>query len=168
MTCITRVEVLKANLEAAYSGSHWHSFRASIKGLSEDEARWTPPHYEGFPWMDGSILRIIFHLGGDAHFQLDHAMGEKALSWEILEERFQTAGGTLEAALSSCEEGYQKLQQALDSLSDKDLSQTYSTPEGKGERSLEDFFRMMIEHLHYHAGQIVYIRSMWKSLSDQN
>lgn len=168
MTTKTRVEILKLDLEAAFSGSHWHSFKSAVKGLSEDEARWVPPQYKGFPWMDGSLLRIIFHLGGDSQYQLSHALGKNKLSWEVLETRFQGAGGTLEAALQICDEGHLELQAALDSLSDEKLLSTYPTPEGKGERSLLDFFRMKIEHHHYHAGQIVYIRSMWKAQSEQS
>lgn len=169
MAARTIVERLKRDLEAAYQGSKWHSFRGALEGITPEEASWTPPAYRGFPAMDGSILRIVFHVGGDSLYQLDSALGDRRLTWEELEKRFQAAGGDLPAALKLAEEGYQALQHALDALTDGDLQRTYPTPESKGkrERTLEEFFRMMIEHHHYHAGQIVYARSIRRGLQDR-
>ncbi len=117
--------------------------------------------------MKGSILEIVFHVGGDSLYQLDHALGKQKLTWEGLKERFRAEGGHLHAALHLAEEGYKALQQALDSLADEDLTRTYPTPEGEGERTLEAFFRMMIEHYLYHAGQIMYVRCLWQGLRQQ-
>lgn len=157
-------ELLKQQLEEAYRGSRWHSFKSALKGITPEEARWTPPAYEGFPWMKGSIVEIVFHVGGDSLYQLDYALGERKLTWEALEERFRAEGGDLNAALRLAEEGYQALKRALDSLTDEDLKRQYPIPEGKGERTLGEFFSMMVEHHLYHAGQIVYIRSIWRGL----
>jgi len=157
-------ELLRQQLEEAYRGSRWHSFKSALEGITPEEARWTPPAYEGFPWMKGSIVEIVFHVGGDSLYQLDYALGDRKLTWEELEGRFQEMGGDLEAALRLAEEGYQALKRALDSLTDEDLKRKYPTPEGKGERTLGEFFRMMIEHHLYHAGQIVYIRSIRRGL----
>jgi hypothetical protein len=158
------IDVLKQDLETAYHGSHWHSFQSALKGLSQDEALWKPPHYQGFPWMDGSIQNIIFHVGGDNFYQLDYALGERRLTWDELQVNYKQAKSDLKGALQLAESGYQALQDALGSLNDESLAGKYPTPEGKGERSLEGLFKMMIEHYFYHAGQIVYIRSMWKGL----
>ena len=163
-----KIESLKRDLKAAYEGSKWHSFKSAVNKLEVDEGLWKPDHYKGFPHMDGSILNIIFHLGGDSHYQLDHAVGNRALNWEILTQMFNEAGGDLESALKLAQDGYQNLQDALDQLSDEGLDSTYPKPEGGGERSLQDFFRMMIEHHHYHSGQIVYIRSLFKGISDNS
>jgi len=156
---------LKRHLEAAYQGSQWHSFQSALKGIQPEEALWTPPAYKGFPWMKGSILEIVFHVGGDSLYQLDYALGQRKLSWDELQERFQSEGGDLAAALQLAEEGYQALQQTLDSLTDEELERTHPTPEGKGERTLENFFHMMIEHHLYHAGQIMYVRCLWQGFS---
>jgi len=158
------VQSLIQDLQAAYEGSQWHSFKSAVKGLKPNEALWRPPHYKGFPHMDGSIQNIIFHLGGDSQYQLDHALGTQKLTWNGLTQRLNELGGDLKAALQMADEGYEKLQSALETLTDEDLQQTYATPENDGERTLEDFFRMKIEHHHYHAGQIVYIRNMWRGL----
>ncbi|MBI1730379.1 DinB family protein [Candidatus Acetothermia bacterium] len=155
---------MKQDLETAYRGSHWHSFQSALRGLSPDEARWKPPHYQGFPWMDGSIQKIIFHVGGDNLYQLDHALGERKLSWDELQVNYKPAMSDLKSALQLADRGYQALQDALGSLTDESLAKKYPTPEGKGKRSLEGLFKMMIEHYFYHAGQIVYIRSLWKGL----
>jgi len=163
------VENLKRDLEAAYRGSRWHSFKSALEGITPEEASWTPPAYEGFPWMKGSIVEIVFHVGGDSLYQLDYALGERKLTWDKLQQRFQEMGGDLEAAIELAEEGYRALKSALESLADEDLKRTYPTPESKGksERTLREFFRMMVEHYLYHAGQIVYIRSLIKGERSQ-
>jgi len=114
--------------------------------------------------MKGSVLEIVFHVGGDSLYQLDHALGQRKLTWDDLQARFRAEGENLITARKLAEQGYRALQQALDSLADEELTRTYPTPEGKGERSLEAFFRMMIEHYLYHAGQIVYVRCLWQGL----
>lgn len=156
------IEHLKRDLDAAYQGSRWHSFNSVLKNIQPEEAIWTPPAYKGFPWMKGSILEIVFHVGGDSFYQLDYALGQRHLTWEELQSRFKTAGGDLQAGLKLAEEGHLALQRALDSLTDEDLARTYPTPEDKGERTLEAFFHMMIEHHLYHAGQITYVRCLWQ------
>lgn len=161
------IEHLKRDLESAYHGSRWHSFKSSLKDIQPEEALWVPPAYQGFPWMRGSILEIVFHVAGDSLYQLDHALGQRKLTWEDLKERFRAEGSHLPAALHLAEGGYQALQQALDSLTDEDLAHTYATPQGKGERTLEAFFRLMIEHYLYHAGQIMYVRCLWQGKSAQ-
>jgi hypothetical protein len=163
------VEHFKEQLEAAYKGSRWHSLLSALKGVTPEEAGWKPPAYKGFPWMQGSIVEIVFHVGGDSLYQLDHALGERRLTWEELQERFQAEGGDLKAAMQLTAEGYQALQNALDSLTDEDLKHTYPTPESKGQRqrTLKRFFEMMIEHHLYHAGQIVYARCLYQGLKEQ-
>jgi len=160
------VEHLKAQLESAYRGSRWHSLLSALKDITPEEAAWKPPAYAGFPWMEGSIVEIVFHVGGDSLYQLDHALGAGELTWEALQERFRREGGDLPAALRLAEEGYRALQKALDSLSDGDLQREYPTPESKGreKRTLQAFFEMMIEHHLYHAGQIVYARCVFQGL----
>lgn len=166
MSARTLVEHLKAQLERAYKGSRWHSLRSALTGITPEEATWTPPAYAGFPWMKGSIVEIVFHVGGDSLYQLDHALGKRELTWEALQERFEREGGNLEAALRLAEEGYTALRKALDSLTDEDLRREYPTPEGKGQkkRTLQEFFELMIEHHLYHAGQIVYARCLYEGL----
>ncbi len=163
------MEHLKAQLEAAYRGSRWHSLLSALKGITPEEAAWTPPAYKGFPWMRGSIVEIVFHVGGDSLYQLDHALGARALTWEALQERFRREGGDLSAALKLAEEGYRALQRALDGLDDEQLQRTYPTPESQGERrrTLQAFFEMMVEHHLYHAGQIVYVRCLYRGLKDR-
>ncbi len=165
----TIVEHLKAQLENAYKGSRWHSLLRALEGITPEEAAWKPPAYAGFPWMRGSIVEIVFHVGGDSLYQLDHALGKRELTWEALQERFEREGGDLSAALRLAEEGYSALQKALESLTDEELQREYPTPEsrGKQKRTLQAFFEMMIEHHLYHAGQIVYVRCLYQGLKQQ-
>jgi hypothetical protein len=61
-----RVNFIRELLVRTYEGSPWHSFKTAVRGLTEEEALWVPPTgYKGYRWADGSILKIIFHLGAD-------------------------------------------------------------------------------------------------------
>ncbi|MFQ3611213.1 MAG: hypothetical protein SNJ72_06940, partial [Fimbriimonadales bacterium] len=67
----TQVQFLKRLLEQAYEGSRWHSFSSAVDGLTEEEAIWVPPTgFKGFRWADGSILKIVFHVGADKIVQI--------------------------------------------------------------------------------------------------
>lgn len=155
---------LQREFEAAYRTSPWHSFRKAIAGLKPDEAVWCPPHYKGFPWAHGSILEILFHVGGDTLYQLDYAFGERTLRWEQLKARFQREGGDLRAAKKLLDESFAALQKNLESLSDADLVRPYTAPDGKTQKTLSELFQMLLEHFLYHAGQVVYIRCLWAGL----
>ncbi len=155
---------LQREFEAAYRTSPWHSLRKAIAGLKPDEAAWCPPHYKGFPWAHGSMLEILFHVGGDTLYQLDYAFGARTLTWEQLQARFQREGGDLEAAKKLLDESFSVLQEYLKNLTDADLPRTYTAPDGKTQKSLAELFQMLLEHFLYHAGQIVYIRCLWAGL----
>ncbi len=155
---------LQRQLEAAYRGSRWHSLHRAINGLKPEEARWRPPHYKGFPWSHGSIVEILFHIGGDTLYQLDYAFGAGSVTWEQLQARFQREGGDLRAAIRLLDESFAALQKNLESLTDADLTRTYTPPDGKTQKSLGELFQMLLEHYLYHAGQIVYIRNLWAGL----
>jgi hypothetical protein len=150
-------------LQEAWKGSHSHSFKQSLIGITQAEANWSPPHYRGFPWNSGSIREIVFHVGGDFFYQLDTAFGDGKLSWETLGQRYRQAGGDFPAALALAEEGFSHLRATLESLSDADLTRKIKTPSG-GQIEASRLFRMLTEHLFYHAGQIVYVRSLWAGL----
>ncbi|MCX8102856.1 MAG: DinB family protein [Candidatus Bipolaricaulota bacterium] len=154
--------------EAAYRGSRWHSVKEAIKGLKADEATWQPPHYKGFPWAHGSIIEILFHVAGDTLYQLDYAFGQRTLTWDKLQERFQRAGGDLDAAKGLLDESFSVVQEYLKNLTDADLARTYIAPDGKTSKTLGELFQMLLEHWFYHAGQIVYVRNLWAGLSSPN
>lgn len=156
------IEFLLARLDDAFSKSRWHSLKSAIEGLTQEEASWKPPKYQSpSPWsFSGSALDLIFHVGADTLFQLNQIFGDRTLTWEALDERFQAQGGDLKAALELAEEGYQALREKLNSFTDSELEQRRKTASGR-EITAERFFVMLIEHHVYHAGQINYIRGLY-------
>lgn len=158
-----QVQLLLDALKRAWRDSRWHAFKRAIKGLTDEETRWHPPAYKGFAWSSGSIMDILFHVGGDCLIQIDYAFRNGQLTWEELQQRFNDAGGNLDAALKLLEEGYRTVHDALSSLTDADLDRECTAYSGT--MRLRDLFLMLIEHFIYHAGQIVYIRCMQSGIS---
>ncbi|MCS7300375.1 MAG: DinB family protein [Fimbriimonadales bacterium] len=157
----TRVNFLKALLTRCYEGSQWHSFKAAVRDLTDEEALWVPPTgYKGYRWADGTILKIIFHLGADKLVQISTAFGEGSMDWVAMEHRFRAMGGNLRAALQIAHEGYETTLDALAPLTDDDL-EVERPYYGGGRMTTGDLFLMLAEHDVYHAGQIIYIRGLY-------
>lgn len=157
-----RAQALTEWAKQAYHGSAYHSFQAVVKGLTQEEAEWKPPiGYAGFPWADGSIVKIIFHTGADKLVQLSTALGESSLDWQAMENQFRAMHGDLQAALAIAREGHETVLDALESLSDDDLD-VERPVYGGGRKTLYALFQMLIEHDFYHAGQIAYVRGLYK------
>jgi hypothetical protein len=154
-----RKAALQQRLEEAFRGSRYHSFMASLKGVSEEAARWTPPHYRGFPHMTGSILNLAFHTGGDKSVLISHSFGDASVSWEQVTARFESLGGDLTAAKRLAEEGHAKVLETLASLTDADLDAVRPYYGGKRLTAYE-VFTIITEHDLYHAGQINYVRCL--------
>lgn len=155
-----RIEMLRVRLEEAYAGSEHHSLQNALKGVNETAALWKPERYRGFPHMDGSILRIAFHVGGDKHVILAHTLGVGAATWETVEARFRAYGGNLAAAKRLAEEGHQLALETLATMTDERLDTAYPYYHG---RTLTGYgvFQTISEHDVYHAGQIQYIRCLY-------
>ncbi|MDM7461582.1 MAG: DinB family protein [bacterium] len=157
----TRVQFLRELIERNYEGSVWHSFKAAVRDLTDEEALWVPPTgYKGYRWADGTILKIIFHLGADKLVQLSTAFGEGGVDWRAMEVRFRAMGGDLNAALQIAQEGYESTLDALAPLTDDDL-EVERPYYGGGRMPTGDLFLMLAEHDVYHAGQITYIRGLY-------
>lgn len=154
----TKIELLLDLLDRAYAKSRCHSLRTAARDVTEPEALWTPPHFEGFPFMNGSIRDLVFHVGADKLVQISQRFADGAVTWETMTARFAREGRTLAAALTIAEEGHGAVRSTLASLIDDDLVKK-TTLEGRAMRNV-DFFAMMIEHDAYHAGQIRYVRNM--------
>lgn len=163
----TQVNFIRQLLVQAYEGSRWHSFKSAVQNLTEAEALWVPPTgYRGFPWADGSILKIIFHTGADKLVQISTAFGEGSVDWVAMEHRFKAMGGHLQAALQIAQEGYETTLDAIASLTDDDL-QVERPTWGMGRLEAGKLLILLAEHDLYHAGQIVYIRGLYASAQKQ-
>lgn len=156
---MTRIQMLRARLEEAFRGSKYHSFLASLKGVSEVEARWTPPCYKSYPHMTGSILNLAFHTGGDKSVLISHAFGDGSITWEKVQAQFAGMGGNLEAARRLAEEGHALVLNTLAGLRDEDLDAMRPYYGGKTLTAYE-IFCIIAEHDLYHAGQINYVRCL--------
>jgi hypothetical protein len=146
-------------LEEAFCGSKYHSFLGSLRGVSEEEARWTPSHYKSFPHMTGSILSLAFHAGGDKSVLISHAFGDGSITWEKVQARFEAMGGNLEAARQLAKEGHMRVLHTLAGLQEEDLDVQRPYYGGKMLTTCQ-IFCILAEHDLYHAGQINYVRCL--------
>ena len=157
---MTRKEMLAKRLAEAYRGSRYHSFLSSLKGVSEEMARWKPAHYKGFPHSDGSILNLAYHVGGDKSVLISVSFGDGSVTWERVQARFEEMGGDMAAARALAEQGYHLVLQTLEALSDADLDAARPYYGGKTHTAYE-IFSIIAEHDLYHAGQINYVRNLY-------
>jgi len=155
----SRVAFWQRQFQQAWQGSRWHSVQAALRGISQIDAEWEPQAYQGFPWSAGSVLDIVFHLGGDDLIQVDAAFGRAQLDWDKVTRQFQHQGGHWQAALDVLHQGHRAVCDALEGLNDVDLDHKVSSHSLRNVRA-EDVFQMLHEHKLYHAGQIVYVRCL--------
>jgi hypothetical protein len=161
---VTR-EILTDLAERAFSKSPWHSLMSALEGVSDEAFTWLPDRHNGFPWMNGSIQDIVYHVTGDKLVQLNHAFGDGSMNWENVPIAKGCSADILSApehaesppyihALYSAQEA---LIEAVRNCEDLNAKVT-----GWGGKRLKavDFFLMLIEHDLYHAGQIRYIRNL--------
>lgn len=116
-----------------------------------------------------SIATIIKHLWGNMLSRWTDFLttdGEK--EWRQRDAEFENDIQTKEELLNKWSEGWQCLFNALNSISDKDLSKTiYIRNDG---HSILEAINRQVAHYAYHVGQIVYAakllkESEWNSLS---
>ena len=152
---MSRVEVLLKLQKRAFESSQWHSLKAALDGVDEDVFGWKPLMHEGFPWMDGSIRDIVYHVTGDKLVQLSQAYGDGSMNWKNV----PIVKGKIAPMLEEMAAAHEKVIYALRKLNDDGLQEKVATWGGT-RMAVEDFFLMLIEHDIYHAGQIRYIRNV--------
>lgn len=137
----------------AFEKSPWHSLMSALDGVSDEVFITLPSRHNGFPWMDGSIRDIVYHVAGDKLVQLNHAFGDGLINWENLPMK-KSERATMITDLAT---SHKHLLQAIENTDDLRAKVT-----GWGGKRLNclDFFMMLIEHDLYHAGQIRYIRNL--------
>ncbi|MBA3726254.1 MAG: DinB family protein [Armatimonadetes bacterium] len=140
-------------LNRAFDKSPWHSVKGALEGLEYGTFVWLPERHAGFPWMNGSIRDILFHVTGDKLVQINHAFGDCSLDWK----RMPLAKGDLAEMLPKLDDAQTQVLSALNGA--LDLGATIRAWGGKS-MPAKDLFLMLIEHDIYHAGQIRYIRNI--------
>lgn len=139
----------------AFHTSPWHSLKAALEDLSEDVFVWQPPRHTGFPWLNGSIRDIVYHVTGDKLIQINHAFGDSSLNWENV--ALSKAAKT--KMLCDLRDAQDRVVQTLEERTEASLGDKVSSWGGKT-MPADDLFLMLIEHDIYHAGQIRYIRNV--------
>jgi len=162
-----RIEAIRERLEDAFRASKYHSFLQSLKGVSDEAARWIPPHYRGFPHMDGSILNLAYHTGGDKHVLISCGFGDASVTWDGVKSRFDALGDDITAARALAVEGHTLVVETLEGLSDSDLDLDRPYYGGKS-HSAARIFSIIAEHDLYHAGQINYVRNLYAGLKESS
>ena len=154
---MNRVEKLLMLQKRAFDSSQWHSLRGALEGVDDDLFIWTPPKYDGFDFMNGSIRDIVYHVTGDKLVQVNQAFGDGSATWDEMERRI--AESSRETMLNGLEAAHNQVLAALRQLKDEEFEKKVRTWGGK-RMSAWDLFVMLIEHDLYHAGQIRYIRNI--------
>lgn len=139
----------------AFESSPWHSLKAALANIGETEFLWIPPKHQGFPWMNGSIRDIVYHVSGDKLVQVSAALGGGEITWENVGLGKADIGSMMSQLTSS----HSVVVNALKMQSENTLSEKVTSWGGK-KLSAEELFLMLIEHDLYHAGQIRYIRNL--------
>lgn len=156
---MTKKEALSERLEQAYRTSRFHSFAASINGVSDVQTAWKPPSYRGYPHMDGSILNLAYHCAGDKHVLMSTCFGDGSIGWPEVNQMFIDYGADLTAAARLADEGHVLVLATLDSWPDERFGEPRPYYSGK-QIPAEEIFSIVAEHDLYHAGQIWMVRNM--------
>lgn len=135
----------------------------TFEQLTEEELTWSPGP------SSNSISVIVKHLWGNMLSRWTNFLtedGEKA--WRERDAEFEGELETREELLSKWNEGWRCFLDALESLTDEDLTKIiYIRNEG---HSVADAIQRQMAHYPYHIGQIVFLGKLlkgddWVSLS---
>ncbi len=109
--------------------------------------------------MTGSILNLAYHTGGDKEVLVSHAFGDRSVTWETVQARFQADGGDLAAARRLAEEGHALVLRTLDAWAEEALESPVPYYGGKT-LTAQEVFTIISEHDLYHAGQINFVKCL--------
>lgn len=139
----------------AFAKSPWHSVLGALKGVDENTFFHVPPHHSGFPWMNGSICDIVFHIAGDKLVQMSAAFENGTTTWDNLPLKKTS----MQQMIAELHAAHARLAAKLASETDLSLTNKITSWGGKS-MSAENLYLMLIEHDLYHAGQIRYARNL--------
>lgn len=119
---------------------------------------------------DGNSIAVVMrHIAGNARSRFaDFLTADGEKPWRDREGEFTGGPATREALLAEWNSGWQALFQAIDPLTEADLSRTvYIRNEG---HTVEEALHRQLAHYAYHVGQIVllaraFVGPQWQSLS---
>ncbi|MEM4409558.1 MAG: DinB family protein [Candidatus Caldarchaeum sp.] len=152
-----RKAFLELLLHQAYEGSPWHSLCGALDGIKPEIFQWRPESHYGFPWMDGSIRDILFHVIGDKMVQLDLAFGDGKLTWDEVIKRVPKS--SLEEMMPYLHQAQSAVISTLRNCAESKLDEEMMMTD-RTRLAIWRLFLMFAEHDVYHAGQIRYVRNL--------
>jgi hypothetical protein len=160
-------QYMQRRLTEAFESSRHHSFLGSLDGVTNPIAQWVPPHYKGFPHMNGSILKIGVHAAGDKLVLASLAFSDGTFSWGKVEEEFLQRGGNIATVRAMAQEGHEKALKILETLTNpQDFTRECRYYHGQTLTAYE-IFCIMAEHDLYHAGQVNYVKCLYEGARRQ-
>ena len=142
-------------MDQAWTEDRWHALCSHLEGLTWEEATWSP--------MQGrrTILDIVTHLGLCKIMYWEYAFGPARMTWpetgKLLpkEEDMGVWRAWLQAA-------HEQFRTAVLELTDASLLELRLTNWGE-DLPTRSIIHIMIEHDLYHAGEINYIRGLYRA-----
>ncbi len=148
------VEQLLYLLDEAFEGE-WHSFLGNLHAVTPEEWRWVPPG------GSRTIRDIVQHVGSCKLMYENHAFGDAALHWEHPLVQGGDALSDVNSAGAWLRTGQAQLRLSVASLDDAELIRPRRTNWGELKET-RWIIAEMIQHDHYHAGEINHLRSVYR------
>lgn len=149
------VEDILWRIDEAWSQDRWHALCFHLEGLTWDEATWPP--------VEGrrTIVNVLAHLGLCKIMYREHAFGAAKMTWPEAGAQVPE-GEDLEIWRAWLEAAHQQLRDSVAGLTDPDLDAPRLTNWGE-QLPTRTIINVMIEHDLYHAGEINYIRGLYRA-----
>jgi DinB superfamily len=149
----SRVDLLLSRLDEAFEVGRWHSLIGNLSGVTQDDWDWVPAAGRR------TIKEIVAHVGSCKLMYEDHAFGDASLRWD---QPVVHGVGRLEGpeeARDWLREVQAQVRGSVATLDDEELDRPRRTNWGEMASTLW-IVTVIIEHDHYHAGEINHIRSL--------
>ena len=142
-------------MDQGWSESRWHALLSHLEDLTWEEASWPP--------LKGrrTILGILAHLGLCKIMYWEYAFGPAKMSWPEVGE-LVPKGEDLREWMAWLSEAHEQFRNAVADLGDAEMPELRL--HNNGERMpTRTLINIMIEHDVYHAGEINYIRGLYRA-----
>lgn len=138
-------------LDQAFDGGRWHSLLGNLTDVSPADWEWRPSD------AARSIRQIVEHVGECKVMYESYAFGDGSRQWGEIPAEVTAAK---ERAIEWLREVHGRLRRSIASLGeDAELSRPRRTNWGELQET-RWIVSVLIEHDHYHAGEINHIRSL--------
>ena len=142
-------------MDLAWSEDRWHALWSHLEDLTWEEVTWPP--------MEGrrTILNILTHLGLCKIMYWEYAFGPAKMSWPEAGQQVPK-GEDLREWRAWLRAAHEQFRSAVAGLTDAELAELRLTNWGE-KLPTRTIVNIMIEHDLYHAGEINYIRGLYRA-----